>query len=69
MSAPATIRFDGPCPFLFCLEEGVHHHPVCPDCDAVNWGNLFCGTCQRNASEYRERLLEQLYENPPEVLP
>lgn len=51
-SAPRTIAFDGPCPFLLCLETGPHTHPVCPDCGAVRYGNLSCTTCrERRASE------------------
>ena len=40
------IHFDGPCPFLTCLETEPHDHPICPDCGAVRWGNMFCKTCR-----------------------
>ena len=38
MDEPKTeqlMHFDGPCPFLTCLETGPHDHPICPDCGAV----------------------------------
>jgi predicted amidophosphoribosyltransferase len=46
VSAARTWRPTGPCPFLTCLETGPHEHPVCPDCEAVRYGNPFyCATC------------------------
>jgi hypothetical protein len=42
-----AMHFDGLCPFLTCLELGPHDHPICPACGAVNYGNMFCDTCQR----------------------
>lgn len=42
-----TMTFDGPCPFLTCLEPAAHEHPICPECEAVRFGNLFCPTCWR----------------------
>jgi len=39
------IQFDGPCPFLACLIVAPHSHAVCPDCGAVNLGNLACNGC------------------------
>lgn len=39
--------FDGPCPFLLCQEVGPHKHPICPDCGAVAFGNLYCKRCRR----------------------
>lgn len=47
----SDVTFDGACPFLTCLEEGPHSHPVCPDCGAVRWGNLFCPTCREHFHE------------------
>ena len=46
-----VMHFDGPCPFLACLEAGPHDHPICPDCGAVRYGNLTCNTCRRQANE------------------
>jgi hypothetical protein len=37
---------DGPCPFLTCLQTEPHDHPICPECRAVKWGNMFCKTCR-----------------------
>lgn len=43
------IFFAGPCPFLTCLKQGPHSHPICPDCGAVKYGNpFFCPTCRKN---------------------
>lgn len=42
------VVFAGPCPFLTCLETGLHRHPTCPRCGAMRYGNLFCSTCIRN---------------------
>lgn len=39
--------FGGPCPFLLCQEVGPHKHPICPDCGAVRFGNLYCKRCRR----------------------
>lgn len=39
-------EIDGPCPFLTCEEPGPHRHPICPECGAVRFGNLFCATCR-----------------------
>lgn len=43
----APFRVDGYCPFLTCTQDGAHVHPVCWLCEAVNFGNLFCGACAR----------------------
>lgn len=40
------ITFEGPCPFLTCFETSGHSHPVCPECCAVRYGNIFCPTCR-----------------------
>lgn len=47
MSAPAKAwHSPGPCPFLTCLITEPHDHPVCPECHAVRYGNIFyCATC------------------------
>ena len=42
-----TMKVDGPCPFLLCLETGPHEHPICPECGAVRFGNLFCPRCRK----------------------
>ena len=41
------LTFDGPCPFLTCLETGPHTHDVCPECNAVRHGNICCKTCRK----------------------
>lgn len=46
MPKPKTWWCDGQCPFLTCEEMGPHSHPICPDCEAVRYGNLFCATCR-----------------------
>jgi hypothetical protein len=57
-----SVNLDGPCPFLTCLAPGPHSHPICPECGAVRFGNLFCPTCRAN----REAaiLVEQLEAAP-----
>lgn len=40
------MMIDGPCPLLLCLETEPHSHPICPDCGAVKFGNIFCVTCR-----------------------
>jgi hypothetical protein len=45
-----AVHFDGPCPFLTCLDSAPHDHPVCPDCGAVRYGNMFCATCRREGA-------------------
>lgn len=44
---PQTMAFDGPCPFLTCLAQGPHTHPICPECGSVRYGNMFCPECWR----------------------
>ncbi len=39
------VHWDGPCPFLTCLEPGPHDYPVCPDCGTIRNGNINCRTC------------------------
>jgi hypothetical protein len=39
------VIFYGPCPILSCLDTDAHAHSVCPDCGAVNHGNIDCATC------------------------
>lgn len=41
-----SVRIEGWCPFLTCLEEGPHEHEVCQDCGAVRHGNITCPTCR-----------------------
>ena len=48
-----TVWFDGPCPFLLCLQAEGHSHPVCPACGAVRYGNLSCETCRTDGEAYR----------------
>lgn len=45
------VPFEGPCPFLTCLQIGPHEHPVCPDCGAVRWGNMYCETCRSHRAK------------------
>src|SRR5438445_4572934 len=40
------VDFDGPCPFLMCLEREPHRHAVCPSCGAIRFGNMFCDLCR-----------------------
>ena len=42
-----TVLTGATCPFLTCLVPDPHTHPVCPQCDAVRYGNIFCDTCRR----------------------
>lgn len=46
-----TVHFNGPCPYLLCLETGPHDHPICPECGAVRYGNIFCPTCREHWPE------------------
>lgn len=48
--------WDGPCPYVSCVEQGPHHHPVCATCGADNHGNASCATCVR-ARDPRSSLL------------
>ena len=50
------IQFDGLCPFLTCLEEGPHSHPVCPTCGAVRYGNICCPECRSHEPERRAEM-------------
>jgi len=54
------ITFEGSCPFLFCLKTEAHSHPVCPECGAVRYGNLYCETCKTVGRQYREKELAEL---------
>jgi hypothetical protein len=49
-----TITMTKWCPFLLCLKPVPHDHEICPECGAVRYGNLFCGTCQTLGKERRE---------------
>ncbi len=50
-----TVDFDGPCPFLTCLNSEPHSHDVCPECGAVRYGNFFCDFCRKKCQELREK--------------
>ena len=54
------IHFDGPCPFLLCLADCPHDHPVCPVCGAVAYGNIFCEECRGNVDIHRELAIIEL---------
>ncbi len=41
------VWFDGQCPFLTCLKTERHSHPVCPECGALRYGNMFCKECRK----------------------
>lgn len=43
-----TYHADGPCPLLTCLETGLHDHPVCPECGALDFGNFHCQECKKH---------------------
>ena len=58
----STIRFEGPCPFLTCLETNPHEHEICPDCGAVRYGNLYCATCREHWPEELSEFKAQLEE-------
>lgn len=53
ISGTDAVFLDGPCPFLTCPETGPHGHDVCPECDAVRFGNMCCRTCVTHA-DYSE---------------
>lgn len=53
---PTYITIDGYCPFLTCSEPSPHQHAVCPDCGAVRYGNMFCGTCVAHQEVERDAL-------------
>lgn len=46
IAGESAVFIDGPCPFLTCLETGLHGHDVCPGCGAVKFGNLSCAVCR-----------------------
>lgn len=46
---------DGPCPFVFCLETDRHAHPVCHECGAVRYGNMYCRTCKVERRRFTKR--------------
>lgn len=49
------MHIKGLCPFTFCVETKPHDHEICPECGAVNYGNVGCATCYSQ----RERQLEE----------
>lgn len=69
MAETKLIHFDGPCPFLMCLETDSHDHPICPDCGAVRYGNPECPTCQTDGEAYRDWELTRLQELRPSLFP
>jgi hypothetical protein len=60
-----SIRFEGSCPFLLCLEQDAHNHPVCEDCDTVNYGSLDCSTCRAKGGPYRRDLIAKFHRGHP----
>ncbi|GGM52571.1 hypothetical protein ACFFX1_55500 [Dactylosporangium sucinum] len=69
ISTASAVFVDGPCPFLTCLDTGPHGHDICPDCEAVGFGNAFFGTCVRSwkwiSDERRAELLGAIEGNQP----
>lgn len=58
--------FYGSCLFLSCPDTGIHAHSECPDCGAVNHGNIFCATCVATwevSADTRARLLAGIERN------
>lgn len=55
-----VIWFDGPCPFLTCLETARHSHPVCPKCGVVGYRNLYCDECRAHRGEEMAKYLQDL---------
>ena len=53
MTEPDSIHYDGACPFLSCLETAPHDHKVCPACQTVRYGNLYCNTCRERINKAR----------------
>jgi hypothetical protein len=57
----ASIHFEGPCPFLLCLDQDAHDHPVCEDCRTCNYGSFDCSTCRTKGPAYRQGLLTRFH--------
>lgn len=55
-----TIHFPGSCPYLLCLEAGPHDHPVCPQCGAVRYGNIYCPICRQYHATHDPDLLQAI---------
>ena len=58
--------FDGPTPLLTDLETELHFLPVCPECEAVQFGNMFCDTCRSEGKKYLNIKLGKLCEGTGE---
>lgn len=54
------MYFDGSCPFLLCIEQEPHTHPICPLCGAVKFGNVCCETCRKNWEKELQKYWDQL---------
>ena len=54
------MHFDGSCPFLLCLADCPHDHPICPKCGAVGYGNICCEECRRNTDIHKELAIIEL---------
>ena len=55
-----TVHFDGSCPFLLCLADCPHDHPICPKCGDVGYGNICCDKCRQNIDIHRELAIIEL---------
>ncbi|HEX3058077.1 MAG TPA: hypothetical protein VHP62_01875 [Usitatibacter sp.] len=53
-----TVSFDGACPFLLCVTQEPHEHPVCETCNAMNFGNLSCDDCRRWRPAYEKQVIQ-----------
>jgi hypothetical protein len=52
------VYFAGQCPFLTCPEPGRHTHPICSECETVNYGNMRCLTCKTMRPSYNQHVAE-----------
>ena len=34
------------CPYLTCVVDGPHLHPICPECQTIRYGSWSCATCR-----------------------
>ena len=55
----SDVFFRNDCPFLLCLAEGQHAHPVCSECNSINFGNMNCDNCKVKRPKYDEQLRKQ----------
>lgn len=58
-----SIRFDGACPFILCLELDRHEHPVCEVCETVNYGNMQCDDCRALRPDYDAKVIARWNEH------